>query len=99
MTVFCYHYFVYCVQSYFFFSSFFFIFNWRIIALQSCVGLCHTTTISHKYKKLQIKQSEVSQKEKEKYCISMQTRKTSTSASLTMLKPLTVWITTNWKIL
>ena len=27
------------------------------------------------------------------------TRKTSTSASLTMPKPLTVWITTNWKIL
>ena len=26
-------------------------------------------------------------------------RKTSTSASLTMWKPLTVWITTNWKIL
>ena len=26
-------------------------------------------------------------------------RKTSTSASLTMLKPSTVWITTNWKIL
>ena len=26
-------------------------------------------------------------------------RKTSTSASLTMLKPLTVWITTNWNIL
>ena len=26
-------------------------------------------------------------------------RKASTSASLTMLKPLTVWITTNWKIL
>ena len=26
-------------------------------------------------------------------------RKTSTSASLTMLKPLTVWITTKWKIL
>ena len=26
-------------------------------------------------------------------------RKTSTSASLTMLKPLTIWITTNWKIL
>ena len=26
-------------------------------------------------------------------------RKTSTSASLTMLKPLTVWTTTNWKIL
>ena len=26
-------------------------------------------------------------------------RKTSTSASLTMAKPLTVWITTNWKIL
>ena len=26
-------------------------------------------------------------------------RNTSTSASLTMLKPLTVWITTNWKIL
>ena len=26
-------------------------------------------------------------------------RKTSTSASLTMLQPLTVWITTNWKIL
>ena len=26
-------------------------------------------------------------------------RKTSTSASLTMVKPLTVWITTNWKIL
>ena len=25
-------------------------------------------------------------------------RKTSTSASLTTLKPLTVWITTNWKI-
>ena len=25
-------------------------------------------------------------------------RKTSTSASLTMLKPLTVWIMTNWKI-
>ena len=25
-------------------------------------------------------------------------RKTSTSASLTMTKPLTVWITTNWKI-
>ena len=26
-------------------------------------------------------------------------RKTCTSDSLTMLKPLTVWITTNWKIL
>ena len=26
-------------------------------------------------------------------------KKKSTSASLTMLKPLTVWITTNWKIL
>ena len=26
-------------------------------------------------------------------------RKTSTSASLTTLKPLAVWITTNWKIL
>ena len=26
-------------------------------------------------------------------------RKTTISASLTMLKPLTVWITTNWKIL
>ena len=26
-------------------------------------------------------------------------RKTSTSALLIMLKPLTVWITTNWKIL
>ena len=26
-------------------------------------------------------------------------RKTSTSASLTMLKPWTVWITTNWEIL
>ena len=26
-------------------------------------------------------------------------RKTSTSASLTTLKPLTVWITTNWKML
>ena len=26
-------------------------------------------------------------------------RRTSTSASLTMLKSLTVWITTNWKIL
>ena len=26
-------------------------------------------------------------------------RKTSLSASLTMLKPLIVWITTNWKIL
>ena len=26
-------------------------------------------------------------------------RKTSTSASMTVLKPLTVWITTNWKIL
>ena len=26
-------------------------------------------------------------------------RRTPTSASLTMLKPLTVWITTNWKIL
>ena len=26
-------------------------------------------------------------------------RKISTSASLTMLKPLTAWITTNWKIL
>ena len=26
-------------------------------------------------------------------------RKTSTSALLTMIKPLTLWITTNWKIL
>ena len=26
-------------------------------------------------------------------------KKTSTSASLTMLKPLTLWITTSWKIL
>ena len=26
-------------------------------------------------------------------------RKTSTSTSLTMLKPLTVWITANWKVL
>ena len=30
---------------------------------------------------------------------SRQFQKTSTSASLTTLKPLTVWITTNWKIL
>ena len=29
----------------------------------------------------------------------LNSRKTSTPASLTMLKPLTVWITTNWKIL
>ena len=29
----------------------------------------------------------------------MSSRKTSTSALLTMPKPLTVWITTNWKIL
>ena len=29
---------------------YFFIFNWRIIALQSCVGFCHTTKqIRHKY--------------------------------------------------
>ena len=34
-----------------------------------------------------------SQKKQENY------RKTSTSASLTTLKPLTMWITTNWKIL
>ena len=34
-----------------------------------------------------------SQKKQEK------SRKTFTSASLTMLKPLTLWITTNWKIL
>ena len=28
----------------------FFIFNWRIIALQYCVGFCHTSTwISHRY--------------------------------------------------
>ena len=26
-------------------------------------------------------------------------RKASTSVSMTMLRPLTVWITTNWKIL
>ena len=26
-------------------------------------------------------------------------RKTSTSASLTTLKPLTMWVTTNWKVL
>ena len=26
-------------------------------------------------------------------------RRTSTSASLTILKPLTVWVTTNWKVL
>ena len=31
--------------------------------------------------------------------IAENSRKTSTSASLTMLKPLTMWITTNWKIL
>ena len=31
--------------------------------------------------------------------ISENSRKTSTFASLTKLKPLTVWITTNWKIL
>ena len=30
---------------------------------------------------------------------SRQFQKTSTSASLTTLKPLTMWITTNWKIL
>ena len=30
---------------------------------------------------------------------SQESRKTSTSASLTMQKPVTVWITTNWKIL
>ena len=29
----------------------------------------------------------------------MNSRKTSTSALLTMIKPLTMWITTNWKIL
>ena len=28
---------------------FWFFFNWKIIALQSCVGFCHTTWISHKY--------------------------------------------------
>ena len=33
----------------FFFFFFFFTFNWRTIALQCCVGFCHTTAwISHK---------------------------------------------------
>ena len=37
---------VYCIDSIFFK----FIFNWRTIALQCCVGFCHTTMwISHKY--------------------------------------------------
>ena len=32
------------------YTTFFFIFNWRIIALQYFVGFCHTTTcISHEY--------------------------------------------------
>ena len=34
-----------------------------------------------------------------KYCLPESFRKTSTSALLTMPKPLTVWITSNWKIL
>ena len=45
-----------CVQSWkhyctFFYHQFFkFIFNWRITALQCCVGFCHMTTwISHQY--------------------------------------------------
>ena len=40
-------------QSWFFWGvsfSYLFILNWRIIALQYCVGLCHTSTwISHRY--------------------------------------------------
>ena len=32
-------------------------------------------------------------------CWTIKKARTSTSASLTMLKPLTVWTTTNWKIL
>ena len=31
-----------CCNSYFFFNLF--IFNWRIIVLQNCVGFCHTST-------------------------------------------------------
>ena len=48
-----------------------------------------------KAKELEIKlpTSTESQKKQEN------SRKTSTSASLTTLKPLTMWITTNWKIL
>ena len=41
---------------------------------------------THRYK--------VGSSEKQESC-----RKTSTSTSLTMLKPLTVWITENWKVL
>ena len=34
----------------FFIKKFFFIFKWRIIALQYCVGFCHTSKwISHRY--------------------------------------------------
>ena len=45
---------VYCLQFQhirliFFYFFFEFIFNWRMIALQYCVGFCHTRWIIHKY--------------------------------------------------
>ena len=49
-----------------FFFTFYFIFNWRIIALQYCDGFCHTSTWMNREP---IIQSEVSEKEKDTYHI------------------------------
>ena len=47
LGVFCFFFFISSLGYYWFFK---FIFNWKIIALQYCIGFCHTPTwISHGY--------------------------------------------------
>ena len=75
----------------------------RLCSKSSKLGFSNTWTKNLQIHKLDLEKAEEpeiklpastgSQKKQEN------SRKTSTSASLTTLEPLTVWITTNWKIL
>ena len=75
----------------------------RLCSKSFKLGFCSMLTVKFQMYKLHFKEAE---EPEIKLLTSVgswrkpgSSRKTSTSASLTILKPLTVWITTNWKIL
>ena len=75
----------------------------RLCAKSFKLGFCSTWTENFQMYKLGLEKAEELEVKLPKSIGSWwkqgNSRKTSTSASLTMLKPLTMWITINWKIL